>query len=172
MPNCPDVKDLRRLIRDVAVELRSQRVEISRNDFIDALHAKYDDALTYEQIVFGFDEFVWDEGRSAMKKVEGAARRGADQLPLPLTMAGLDIPMALPIDRPDGGRTVVVTMHATLDDCEAYVTSIESNINACMKRLTEFMVMLKHVRPLMEANPGWTVGDALQRLCDQERSAA
>lgn len=173
MPNCPDVKDLRRLIKDTAVEVRSRGLEFDRTAFIDALHARYGDVLTYEQIVYGFDEFAWEEGRHYAKVLERqSGRRDPAQLPLPMDLMELDIPAVLPIDRPNGKRVCVVTMNATLADCDAYVASIEGNINACIKRMTEFLAMLKAVRPLMEANPGWTVGHALQHLCDQERSAA
>jgi hypothetical protein len=162
-----------RLIKDTAVEVRASNREFDKPIFIDELHRRYDDALTYEQIVYGFDEFAWEEGRQFSKDINTAARkRDPAQLPLPMNLMELDIPAVLPIDRPDGKRVCVVTLHATLEDCDAYVKSIEGNINACIRKLTQFLQMLKAVRPIMEANPGWTVGMALQWLVDQERGAA
>jgi hypothetical protein len=173
MPKYPDVKDLRRLINDTAIEVRAMSREFDKGAFITALHAKHGDAFTHEQIVYGFDEYAWEEGRHYAKLLEKkAGKRDPAQLPLPMDMAGLDIPGVLPIDRPGGKRTCVVTMHATLADCDAYVASIEGNINACMKRMTEFLAMVKVVRPIMEANPTMTVGMALQWLCDREQGAA
>jgi hypothetical protein len=173
MPKCPDVKNLRRLIKQVAFDVRSVSTEFDRETFLRALHDRHGGDFTYEQIVYGFDEFAWEEGRHAAKSLERrTGKRDPSQLTLPMGLQDLDIPGVLPIDRPDGKRTCVVTVHATLEDCDAYVASIEGNINACMKRMTEFLAMMRSVRPVMEANLGMTVGQALQFLCDQERDVA
>jgi hypothetical protein len=166
---CPDVKELRRLISRLAIELRSTHEEVKGPQFVRAFHERYDAIVTQEQLVYCLDQVVWAAGRSALKTVgdEAAARSDPAQLPLPMSMQSLKIPLSLPIER-DGERVCVTTLR----DGRDYIRSLQGNIQACMVKLTEFGAMWRHVEPLLEANPEWTIGMALEFLRDQERSAA
>lgn len=173
MTKCADVKELRRLINRLAVDLRSSNEVVSAPQFVQAFHERYDDAVTQEQLVYCLDQVVWAAGRSALKTVEDEARKRSDpaQLPLPMSMQDLKIPLSLPVER-DGERLCVTTLHARLRDGRDYIRSLQGNIQACMVKLTEFGAMWRHVEPILEANPEWTIGMALEFLRDQERSAA
>lgn len=173
MPKCPDVKELTRQIERVALDVRASTREFDKEIFLKALHERCGALFTHEQLVYCLEEYAWSVGLDATKSaVKRAGKRDPAQLPLPMDLADLDIPLVLPIVRANGKRVCVVTMHATLEDCDAYVKGIEGNINACIKRLTEFLALLKVVRPIMLAHPGMTVGQAMQKLLDQEKSAA
>ena len=170
---CPDVKELSRTLKAIAVELRSSSVEVTREDYLRRLRERLID-ITPEQLNYGFEQFAWATGRHALKDIQTEAERRLDpaQLVLPMSMAGLKIPLSLPIDRPDGQRVCVTTRAATLEDCDLYDQSLGDNIRSCTIRRLHFGDMMKEVRPVLLANPGWTVGMALDFLRDQERSAA
>lgn len=173
MTKCPDVKELRRLISRLAIELRSTHEEVKGPQFIRAFHERYDGIVTHEQLVYCLDQVVWAAGRAALKNVEdeAVARSDPAQLPLPMSMQNLKIPLSLPIER-DGERVCVTTLHGRLRDGRDYIRSLQGNIQACMVKLTEWGTMWREVEPLLEANPEWTIGMALEFLRDQERSAA
>jgi hypothetical protein len=61
---------------------------------------------------------------------------------------------------------------ASLADCEAYALTLQQNLDACEKSLAEFRELMSAVRPLLEANPTWRVGDALAHLREKEEQAA
>lgn len=173
MTKCPDIKELHRLISRLAIDLRSTNEIVRGPQFVRAFHERYDDAVTQEQLVYCLDKIVWKAGRSALKTVEDEARKRSDpaQLPLPMSMADLEIPLSLPIVR-DGERICVTTIHGRLHDGRDYIKSLQGNIKNCMEKLTEFGAMWRHVEPILEDNPEWTIGMALEFLRDQERSAA
>jgi hypothetical protein len=170
---CPDIKELRRFIQRVAVDLRSSHEVVKAPQFIQAFHDRYGRAVTQEQLIYCLDQVVWAAGRAALKTVEAETRKWSDpaQLPLPLSMQDLKIPLSLPIER-NGERLCVTTIHGKLKDGRDYIRSLQGNIQACMVKLTEFGRMWRDVEPLLEANPDWTIGDALEELCRQERDAA
>src|SRR4051812_44278751 len=170
---CPDVKELSRTLRAIAVELRANSHEVTQADYLRRLRERLPE-ITPEQMRYGFEQFAWATGRHALKDIQTEAERRLDpaQLVLPMAMAGLKIPLSLPIDRPDGRRVCVTTHAATLEDCDAYLRSLDGNIRACEVRRLQFGGMMEGVRPVLLANPGWNVGMALEFLRDQERSAA
>jgi hypothetical protein len=170
---CPDVKELSRTLRNIAIDLRASSAEVTQTDFLRSLRERLAN-ITPEQMLYGFERFAWAVGRHALKDVQTEAERRRDpaQLTLPMSMAGLKIPLSLPIDRPDGRRVCVTTHAATLEDCDLYDKGLVDNIRACTVRRLHFGEMMKDVRPVLVANPGWNVGMALEFLRDQERSAA
>jgi hypothetical protein len=167
------VKDLTRILRNIAVELRATSAEVTREDYLRRLRERLVD-VTPEQQIYGFEQFAWATGRHALKDIQTEAERRSDpaQLVLPMSMAGLKIPLSLPIDRPDGRRVCVTTHAATLEDCDLYDRSLGDNIRSCTVRRLHFGDMMREVRPVLLANPGWNVGMALDFLRGQERGAA
>lgn len=155
------------------MELRATSAEVTREDYLHRLRERLAD-LTPEQLHYGFEQFAWATGRHALKDIQTEAERRQDpaQLVLPMSMAGLKIPLSLPIDRPDGRRVCVTTRAATLEDCDLYDQSLGDNIHSCTVRRLHFNDMMKGVRPILLENPGWNVGMALDFLRDQERGAA
>lgn len=173
MTKCPDIKEFRRLVSRLAIDLRSELEIVTGPQFVRAFHERYDAIVTHEQLVYCLDQVVWTAGRAALKTVESEQqdRRDPAQLPLPMSMADLKIPLSLPIER-GGERICVTTLHGRLQDGRDYIRSLQANIQACIEKLTEWGTMWREVEPLLEANPEWTIGMALEFLRDQERSAA
>lgn len=167
------MKDLSRTLKAIAVELRASSAEVTREDYLRRLRERLID-ITPEQLHYGFEQFAWATGRHALKDIQTEAERRLDpaQLVLPMAMAGLKIPLSLPIDRPDGKRVCVTTHAAALEDCDAYLRSLDDNIRSCTIRRLHFGEMMESVRPVLLENPGWNVGMALEFLRDQERGAA
>jgi hypothetical protein len=167
---CPDVKDLHRMVRRLAVELRSNRAEVSKPEYLLALHDRYADRITPEQQLYCVDEWAWPVARKAMKDLEAAAEGVVEdrQLTLPLSLAHIPVPKALPIDL-DGVQRTVTAVYATVEDGDAYTASLQRNINACIKKLTEWLEVWKQARPVMVANPGWDFGRALEYLAKKEQ---
>lgn len=167
------MKELSRTLRNIAIDLRASSAEVTQADFLRSLRERLGD-ITQEQMLYGFERFAWAVGRHALKDIQTEAERRRDpaQLVLPMSMAGLKIPLSLPIDRPDGRRVCVTTHAATLEDCDLYDKGLSDNIHACTVRRLHFGEMMKDVRPVLVANPGWNVGMALEFLRDQERGAA
>jgi hypothetical protein len=167
------VKDLSRILRNIAIELRASSAEVTQEDYLRCLRGRLDD-LSPEQLRYGFEQFAWAQGRHALKDIQTEAERRRDpaQLSLPMSMAGLKIPLSLPVVRKNGNRVCVTTLAASLEDCDLYDQGLAENIHACTVRRLHFGEMMKDVRPLLVANPGWNVGMALEFLRDQERGAA
>jgi hypothetical protein len=170
---CPDVKDMTRLIKRLAVDMRSKSIEVRQADFLERFRAECAALLTPEQVAFTTDQYAWKIARAALKDVEDEAERETDpaQLPLPGFLSHLKIPLSLPIDR-GGERICVTTIFATLQDCDDYDAGLTANIDSCTTRRGDFREMMWVARPVMLANPRWTLGDALAWLGAEEKAAA
>lgn len=172
MSKMPDIKDLRRLIRRLGIELRSSMDRVTPQEFIVALHERYDDLLTPEQIRYGFDQFAWASGRNAMKTVEAEAEDMIEgrQLVLPMSLSHVKVPKALPIDV-RGEAVTVTAVTCNIEEGDLYTDSLRGNAEACFKNLTEWLSVWVPARKVMETNPGWDFGTACQYLADHEGDA-
>jgi hypothetical protein len=54
---CPDVKDLTRIVERLGVEMRSTMPKITKQEYLVALHERYDDRITLEQQRYCLDEW-------------------------------------------------------------------------------------------------------------------
>lgn len=172
MSQMPDIKDLRRLIRRLGIELRSSQDRVTPQDFIVALHERYDGLLTPEQIRYGFDQHAWAVGRQAMKTVEAEAENmvEARQLNLPMSLSHVKVPKALPIEV-RGEAVTVTAVSCNIEEGDLYTESLRGNAEACFKSLTEWLSVWEPAKKVMQANPGWDFGTACQYLADHEGEA-
>jgi hypothetical protein len=166
-----DTTALRAAIRDTAAKLWQQG-ETTPLAFLQTFVADNADVLTEDVLRYGFERFLIEEGKSAMKNVRDEAERvNRRQLVLPMSLGRLEIPPTLTVAR--NAKVVWVPLpDATLADCDAYTTVLEENVSACLAHLTDFATFVRAVRPLLEKHPTWRVGDALKFLRDEEAKAA
>ncbi len=127
----------------------------------------------HPELVAEYNDFLVDqqlarEGRDAIKNVRKAAylAAGSRQLDLPLNMARLHVPTSLQITR-EGAPIWVPTMDAGLEEGRAYRDVLWANVKACQQHYADFEEFWGQVEPLLEANPVWRVGDALDFLHEQ-----
>jgi hypothetical protein len=157
---------IRDAIRETAAEVWS-RGTTGPAAFLKAFTDRH--PVDTEDLRYGFEQWLVAEGRQALKRMGKEADRaaGSPQLELPMDLARLDIPMSLQVS-----RGWVPLWEAGADDLEAYILVLRSNTEACIRRLTEFLQLVKVVKPLLDTNPAWRTGDALRWLAAQERNAA
>lgn len=167
------MKDLGRLVRRVAVELRSTTTTyISPESFLKAFYEEHGDDLTDEQIRHGFEIYLYKLAKAAMQKVETEMEgmMQGRQLMLPMTMQHIKLPQAFPISRA-GKQVIVPAVVATLEDCDSYTAGLQENIQDCMVKFSEWSTVWKPVREIMVANPGMDFGAALELLAGKEKAA-
>jgi hypothetical protein len=170
MSKPPDIKDLRRLLCRCGVELRLAQDRVTPDDYIVALHEQYGDALTYDMIQYGFDQYAWSVGRKAMKELEAEAEGLAEarQLVLPMSLQHVKVPKALPIEV--NGKPITVTaVTAGIPEGDAYTDSLQANVNACTNKLIDWLSVWTPARAVLVEHPGWDFGRALEYLAEQEK---
>ena len=76
------------------------------------------------------------------------------------------MPTSLQITR-EGAPIWVPTVDAGIEDGRAYRDVLWANVKACQQHYADFEEFWGQVEPLLKANPGWRVGDALAFLREQ-----
>lgn len=163
-----DPGDLRNLIRDCAIAQWTQ----GRSDpglFVQAFNERYAGQLDPDQVRYGFEQWLIEQGRRMMKIVGKEIRdaSGRLQLMLPMELAEYDIPATLPLP-----GDWVPLYDADERDLDAYLEVLKSNAKSCFRKITDFVTFTEAVRPILRGHPGWKTGDALRWMVDQERGAA
>jgi hypothetical protein len=122
---CPDVKDLRRMVQHLGVELRVSQPSVPKAEFLLALHERFDDQITVEQQRYCVDKWSWPIARKAMQDVAAEAEELSEprQLMLPLSMGHIKIPRALPIMVKGVPETVTAVF---ANDAEWYSFSVNA----------------------------------------------
>jgi hypothetical protein len=168
---CPDVKDLRRKVQRLGVELRTSQPRVPKAEFLVALHERLDDQITPEQQRFCLDEWSWPIARKAMQDIEAEAEGLVEdrQLMLPMSMAHLKVPKALPIVI-KGVPETVTAVFATIEQGDAYTDRLKNNSIACINSLTTWQSAWEPARKVMveHRHLNWDFGRALQHIADQE----
>ncbi len=166
-----DTGALHSAIKQLAATMLSEG-ETTPGGFVRRFRAEHPE-LVAEYNDFLVDQQLAHEGRDAIKNVRKAAylAAGSRQLDLPLNMARLHVPTSLQITR-EGAPIWVPTMDAGLEDGRAYRDVLWTNVKACQQHYADFEEFWGQVEPLLEANPGWRVGDALDFLREEAASAA
>jgi hypothetical protein len=136
---CPDVKDLTRIVERLGVEMRSTMPKITKQEYLVALHERYDDRITLEQQRYCLDEWSWPKARKAMQILDAEAEGLVEdrQLMLPMKLAHVKIPKALPIVV-RGVPETVNAVFANIEQGDAYTLSLQGNANACIRKLTNW----------------------------------
>lgn len=167
-----DTAPLREAIRETAARMMAEG-EGDQSKFVRLFQDAHGD-LFAEYVEYMGAQYLADEGRKAIKSISKAMLKtiGSSQLDLPMSMEDLEIPTALVVPSGNGRTRWVPRDLATLDDGQAYIKVLQQNVDACFAALTDFLAFWKQVRPLLEANPDWRVGDAIRFLADSERDAA
>lgn len=165
-----DTSEIREAVRETAVELYNEGIT-GPSHFLHRFEQNHEGMLSQDVLEYGCGQWIIELGRKASKRVgkEAEAING-HQLILPISMSDLDIPDTLQVPR-DGTPAWVAIWDAGIEDGDAYEKVLEGNVNACIARLTDFVEFWKTVRPILEENPDWKVGDAIKWLRDQEREA-
>jgi hypothetical protein len=119
------VKDLRRMVVRLGVELRSSLPSVPKAEFLLALHERFDDQITVEQQRYCVDKWSWPIARKAMQDVAAEAEELSEprQLMLPLSMGHIKIPRALPIMVKGVPETVTAVF---ANDAEWYSFSVNA----------------------------------------------
>lgn len=166
---CPDVKDLRRLLCRLAVELREAQPEVTKEEYLLALHERYGALITIEQRQYALDEYGWSVARKAMKDLDAAEAGIVEdrQLVLPGSLRHVKVPRALPIELNGAQKTVSAT-YAGIPEGDAYTESLKGNANACFGKLTDWLEVWTPARKVMVDHPGWDFGRALEYLAKKE----
>ncbi len=166
-----DTSALHSAIKQLAATMLSEG-ETTPGSFVRRFRSDHRD-LVAEYTDFLVDQQLADEGRKAIKDVRRAAQAavGSPQLDLPMSMAPLHVPTSLQITR-DGAPVWVPTVDAGIEDGRAYLEVLWANVKACQQHYTDFEEFWRQVEPLLKANPGWRVGDALDFLREEAASAA
>jgi hypothetical protein len=168
---CPDIKDMQRMIRRLGVELRSRQTEVRKQDFLLALRERHGNELTTEMLAYGFDQYSWTIGRRAMKDLVAEAEGifESRQMVLPMSMAHIPVPQALPI-KIGGVEKTVTAVFADIEQGDAYTDSLQGNSNACIKKLTDWLSVWTPARKVMFEHraEGWDFGRALEYLADHD----
>jgi hypothetical protein len=166
---CPDVKDLKRIIRHLGVEMRSSQPIVQKQEFLLALHERYGDQLTPEQFGYALGEYAWPVARKAMQDIEAADEGLFEdrQMVLPIRLAHVKVPKALPIVM-DGVPQTVTSVYAGIPEGDAYTVSLQGNSQACINKLIDWLSVWEPARKVMVENPGFDFGDATAFLADQE----
>ena len=157
-----DTRPLSEAIRNLAVDLHAQGIT-SPAEFAAEFHIKYP-ALCDEFAQYGFDYYLTHTGKAVMKKVgREIADAGNDTLILP----GFDLPQTLPVNRENDGqkeRVWVPLTEGTIEDGDEYLKSLKANVEACRQSLADWADFWAKARPLLEANQGWRIGEAIDHL--------
>jgi hypothetical protein len=165
------VKDLKRMVQRLGVELRSSRPKVPKADFLLALHERCDALITPEQMRYCLDQWSWPIGRKAMQDIEAAAEGLTEdrQLMLPMSLSHIRIPKALPIVM-NGVPETVTAVFANIEQGDAYTDSLKRNSLACINRLTHWQSVWEPARKVMVEfrHLGWDFGRALEYLAEQE----
>lgn len=166
---CPDVKDLKRIIRHLGVEMRSSQPIVEKPEYLLALHERYGDQLTPEQFGYALGEYAWPLARKAMQDVEAADEGLFEdrQMVLPMSLARVKVPKALPIVV-NGVPKTVTAVFADIPQGDAYTESLKGNSQACINKLIDWLSVWEPARKVMVEHPGFDFGDALQFLADHE----
>ncbi len=161
-----DTSALHSAIKQTAAAMLSEG-ETTPGSFVRRFRSDHRD-LVAEYTDFLVDQQLADEGRKAIKDIRRAAQTatGSRQLVLPMSMAPLHVPTSLQITR-DGAPVWVPTVDAGIEDGRAYLEVLWANVKACQQHYTDFEEFWRQVEPLLKANPGWRVGDALKFLREQ-----
>jgi hypothetical protein len=163
-----DPGDLTDLIRDCAIDLWQSGVS-SSTLFVNAFNQKFGDRISTEQRQYGFDQWLAAAGKKMMKKVGKELERLQQtlQYDLPMDLRKYDIPDTLTMPN----RWVPLHLAEEID-LDAYLDELQKNADDCLNKIIGFTTFAERVRPVLRANPGWKVGDALRWLCAQDRAAA
>lgn len=156
---------LRESIRDTAAVMWTRGV-IAPGMFLRTFTELHGAALDIDDIRFGFDQWLTAEGTRALKRVHKDHQRiiNSRQLALPGVVADLDVPSTVQVPR---GSVPLWAIED--DDFDAYTLVLQTNINACFVRLTDWLEFIKAVRPVMREQGLRYAGDALRWLADHER---
>jgi hypothetical protein len=166
---CPDVKDLKRMVQRLGVEMRASQPKVPKAEFLLALHERFDDQITLEQQRYCVDQWSWPIARKAMQTLDAEAEGLVEdrQLMLPMSMKHIKVPKALPIVV-KGAPETVTSVFANITQGDAYTDSLQSNSKACINRLTNWLSVWVPARKEMVIHPGWDFGRALEYLGEQE----
>jgi hypothetical protein len=165
------VKDLRRMVQRLGVEMRSSQASVPKAEFLVALHERYGDRITLEQQRYCVDEWAWPKARKAMQRLEAQAEGLVEkrQLMLPMKMGHIKVPRALPIVI-NGVPETVTAVYANIEQGDAYTASLMGNSIACIRKLTTWQSAWEPARKVMveHIDEGWDFGRALEHIADQE----
>jgi hypothetical protein len=165
------VKDLRRMVVRLGVELRSSLPSVPKAEFLLALHERFDNQITVEQQRYCVDEWSWPIARKAMKDVAAEAEGLIEdrQFMLPMSMAHIRVPRALPIII-KGKPTTVTAPFAKIPQGDAYTDSLQGNSVACINKLTDWLSVWEPARKVMveHIDQDWDFGRALEHIAEQE----
>ena len=122
---CPDVKDLKRMVVRLGVEMRSTMPTVPKAEFLLALYERFDDQITPEQQRYCLDQWSWPVARKAMQTVEAETEGMVKerQLMLPMSMKHIKVPRALPIVIKGVPETVTAVF---ANDAEWYSFSVNA----------------------------------------------
>jgi hypothetical protein len=165
----PNIKELKRKVRRLGVEMRSSQPEVRKPEFLVALHERLGDIMTPEVLHFCAGEYSWPIAQRAMKDLEAEAEGLVEdrQMVLPGSWAHIPVPKALPI-KINGVEKTVTAVYAGIPEGDAYTDSLQGNAEACFKKLTAWLEVWTPARKVIVEHPSFDFGRALEYLGEQE----
>jgi hypothetical protein len=162
-----DFPALHDAVRDTAVMLWN-RGTVEPGQFLMAFNAFHGQDIDTAEMRYGYEQYVVSLGLKKFKSIRSEAQKmaGSPQLDLPMELQDVKIVDGLAI-----ARGWVPLWEADVADLDAYAKVLQDNANACIVSLTEFLQMVRLIKPVMEAH-GLLAGQALSYIARQQRDAA